>query len=128
MMDLPKDFGSSLVAAIAAGAPAATAIPPPIPARPVTIPAASNPMPFEESLFVSCCAVAAVLVASAAAVLLLVAADTEIVIIDAIIIISTNVARLTLTAFFTGLPSRRFFIAQKAVPISAIAGTINNNA
>ena len=46
--DLPNDLGSSLVAAIAAGAAAAIARPPPIPARPVTTAAAISPSPFED--------------------------------------------------------------------------------
>ena len=56
---LPKALGSSLVAAIAAGAPAATAIPPPTPERPVTIAAARSPSPLllseEEAYDVSLC-------------------------------------------------------------------------
>lgn len=73
IIDLPNDLGSSAVAAIAAGAPAATAIPPPIPARPVTRPAAKSPIPFELST-VSVAVVAAE--ASAAEELLSSAAKT----------------------------------------------------
>ena len=46
---LPNTFGSSLVAPIAAGAAAAIAIPPPIPARPVTSAAERYFKPLEES-------------------------------------------------------------------------------
>ena len=46
IMDLPKLLGSSLVAAMAAGAPAATAIPPPVQPAPVAQPAAqAQPKP-----------------------------------------------------------------------------------
>ena len=40
---LPKVLGFSLLAAMAAGAPAATAMPPPMPARPVARAAAIRP-------------------------------------------------------------------------------------
>ena len=45
---LPKALGSSEVAPIAAGAAAATAIPPPMPAMPVDRAAAIRPIPLAE--------------------------------------------------------------------------------
>ena len=45
---LPKALGSSEVAPIAAGAAAATAIPPPMPAMPVDRAAAISPIPLAE--------------------------------------------------------------------------------
>ena len=100
---LPKALGSSLVAAIAAGAPAATAIPPPTPERPVTIAAAISPSPLplseEEASTVSLCAVSA-----AAVALSFSAAETEKVKAHTVTAITANAIRFLARTFLPEIP------------------------